>query len=73
MIAPPLAASNTCAPSLRSISSTSNAAASTGKAVSTMMEVTSTFQGEDRHPEHGHARGAHADDRGDEVHPGPFS
>ena len=24
--------------------------------------------GEDRHPEHGHAGGAHADDRGDEVH-----
>ena len=44
MTAPPLAALNTWAPSLRSISSTSSAAASTGKASSTMMDVTRMFQ-----------------------------
>ena len=44
MTAPPLAASNTWAPSLRSISSTSSAAASTGNAISTMMLVTRMFQ-----------------------------
>ena len=35
---------NTWAPSLRSISSTSSAAASTGNAISTMTLVSSTFQ-----------------------------
>ena len=44
MTAPPLAAVNTWAPSLRSISSTSSAAASTGNAISTMTLVSSTFQ-----------------------------
>src|SRR6266496_4341115 len=43
-IAPPLAESNTCAPSLRSISSTSKAAASTGNASSTRMLVSRMFQ-----------------------------
>ena len=44
MMAPPLFAANTWAPSLRSISSTSRAAASTGKARSTMMLVSRMFQ-----------------------------
>ena len=44
MIAPPLAALNTWAPSLRSISSTSSAAASTGNASSTSMDVSRMFQ-----------------------------
>ena len=44
MTAPPDEAENTWAPSLRSISSTSSAAASTGNAISTMTLVSSTFQ-----------------------------
>ena len=44
MIAPPLAELNTWAPSLRSISSTSSAAASTGNASSTSMDVSRMFQ-----------------------------
>ena len=44
MIAPPLEASKTCAPRRRSISSTSSAAASTGNAISTSIEVSSAFQ-----------------------------
>ena len=43
-MAPPLAASKTCAPSRRSISSTSSAAASTGNAIRTSIEVSSAFQ-----------------------------
>ena len=43
-MAPPEAASKTWAPSRRSISSTSSAAASTGKASSTRMEVSRAFQ-----------------------------
>ena len=43
-IAPPEFAENTWAPSRRSTSSTSSAAARTGKASSTMMEVSSAFQ-----------------------------
>ena len=44
MTAPPDEAENTWAPSLRSISSTSSAAASTGKAISTMKLVSRMFQ-----------------------------
>ena len=44
MMAPPLEASKTCAPIRRSISSTSSAAASTGNAISTIIEVSSAFQ-----------------------------
>ncbi len=43
-IAPPFSASKTCAPNWRSASSTSRAAASTGKASRTSTEVSSTFQ-----------------------------
>ncbi len=43
-IGPPLAASKTCAPSERSASSTSRAAARIGKAISTRIEVTRMFQ-----------------------------
>ena len=43
-MAPPLAASKMCAPSSRSASSTSSAAASTGKTISTRIEVTRMFQ-----------------------------
>ena len=43
-MAPPLAAVNTCEPSLRSISSTSSAAASTGNASSTSRLVSRMFQ-----------------------------
>jgi len=43
-IAPPLDALNTCPPSLRSISSTSNAAASTGNARITSTLVSRMFQ-----------------------------
>ena len=44
MRAPPLDEENTCPPSLRSISRTSSAAASTGKAISTIMLVSRMFQ-----------------------------
>ena len=43
-IAPPLAASKTREPIRRSISSTSSAAARTGNAISTIIEVSSAFQ-----------------------------
>ncbi len=42
-IGPPLPASNTCAPSLRSASNTSNAAARIGNAINTKMLVTKMF------------------------------
>jgi hypothetical protein len=48
---PAVAELNTCAPSLRSISSTSSAAASTGNAMSTIMLSEQDVPGEDRHPE----------------------
>ena len=44
LASPPLLALKTCAPSLRSISSTNSAAASTGKASSTSMLVSRIFQ-----------------------------
>ena len=43
-IGPPLAASKTCAPSVRSASKTSSAAAKIGKAISTRIDVTRMFQ-----------------------------
>ena len=43
-IGPPLAASKTCEPRIRSDSSTSSAAAKIGKAISTRIEVTRMFQ-----------------------------
>ena len=43
-IGPPFAASKTCAPSFRSASSTSSAAARIGNAISTRIDVTRMFQ-----------------------------
>jgi hypothetical protein len=43
-IGPPFAASNTCAPNVRSASSTNKAAARIGNAISTRIEVTRMFQ-----------------------------
>ena len=69
MIAPPLEASKTCAPRRRSISSTSSAAASTGKAISTSIEVSSAFQVNIGIRNIVMPGRAHAEDRGDEVDP----